>query len=298
MRTSERLASSLAASRACLAASSSSRSLAAVPSGSGGGGGAGCPLSMVASGSATGGASWCVRSAILASHAASAPGVAVCDLWSYDHRTPASAAVSIGSPRRSADWSSIAMREWQPAMTTAASLDAADTSTSLITPTELASAASPALPALPSSAVPRVPSELPLTMPTGTSLSVVRVPVLSKSTASILPAVGTRYGSVHMTPAFISAISAVFTARAVCIGRWRGTTDVTMMTHLRSSSCVVRSPFSSPFLNTKPLAISAKMSRMKSASRVSLESSPTFCCENSIIIISSPWAERKPERST
>eukprot|EP00966_Prymnesium_polylepis_P088969 2059014-Prymnesium_polylepis.1 len=47
-------------------------------------------------------------------------------------------------------------------------------------------------------------------------------------------------------PAFIRAISAVLTAMAVCIGSERGTTEVTMITHLSSSSCVVRSPFSSP----------------------------------------------------
>ena len=51
-------------------------------------------------------------------------------------------------------------------------------------------------------------------------------------------------------------------------------------------------------LKTKAEAASAKTSRMRSASIVSFESSPTFCCENSIIIISSPCAERKPERST
>ena len=81
--------------------------------------------------------------------------------------------------------------------------------------------------------------ELELTMPTGTSWSVVRVPVLSKRTASILPAVGTRKGSVHMTPAFMSAMRAVLTARAVCIGKWRGTTEVTMITHLRAHTSVV-----------------------------------------------------------
>ena len=42
----------------------------------------------------------------------------------------------------------------------------------------------------------------------------------------------------------------------------------------------------------------AKTSRMRSAKKVSTESSETFCCENSIIIISSPCADRKPDRST
>ena len=38
--------------------------------------------------------------------------------------------------------------------------------------------------------------------------------------------------------------------RRTCSGRWRGTTEVMMMTHFNNSSWVVRSPFSSPALKT------------------------------------------------
>ena len=88
------------------------------------------------------------------------------------------------------------------------------------------------------------------TTPTGTSWSVVKVPVLSKRQWLIFPAKGTRKGSVQKMPAFMSAIKAVFTAMAICTGSCRGTTEVMMMTHLSRSSCVVRSPFSSPFFST------------------------------------------------
>ena len=53
-----------------------------------------------------------------------------------------------------------------------------------------------------------------LTTHSGRRRSEVRVPVLSKRTASTLPAKGTRYGSVQKIPFFISAIKAVFTAAA------------------------------------------------------------------------------------
>lgn len=76
------------------------------------------------------------------------------------------------------------------------------------------------------------------------------VPVLSKRQCSSRPANGTRYGSTAMIPRFISAMSAVFTASAICMGSWRGTTDVTMMTHRSSSSCVVRSPLRRPSRKT------------------------------------------------
>lgn len=58
------------------------------------------------------------------------------------------------------------------------------------------------------------------------------------------------YGSVQKIPAFVRAMSAVLTAIAICMGKWRGTTEVIMITHLSSSSWVVRSPFSSPIFNT------------------------------------------------
>ena len=80
-----------------------------------------------------------------------------------------------------------------------------------------------------------------------------------------------------MTPVRISAISAVLTARAVCIGSERGTTDVTMRTQRSNSSCVVLSPFSTPRLKTAAEAKMAKMSSTSSAMPVSLESSLTFC---------------------
>mmetsp|Transcript_43668 Transcript_43668/g.108688 ORF Transcript_43668/g.108688 Transcript_43668/m.108688 type:complete len:308 (-) Transcript_43668:1196-2119(-) len=177
----------------------------------------------------------------------------------------------MGSPR-SAPSLAMEMSEWQPARTTAAGVPASDTCRSF--------------------------GESAFTIFTGTSWSVVSVPVLSKSTESILPANGTRYGSVQKMPAFMSAISAVLTAIAVCIGRERGTTDVMMITHLSSNSCVVRSPFSSPRLKTYAEATRAKHRRMNRASNVSLESSPTFCCENSIICMSSPCADEKPARRT
>ena len=178
------------------------------------------------------------------------------------------------------------MSEWQPASTTAQREE--DEATGSSSGSVVVSVVGE--PPKSAGRLPRLASTLPswLTMPTGTSLSVVRVPVLSKRMASILPAVGTRKGSVHMMPDLISAMSAVLTASAVCMGKWRGTTEVTMMTHLRRSSCVVRSPFSRPRRKTKKEAASANTSRMRRAIIVSTESSLTFCCENSIIIISSP----------
>mmetsp|Transcript_11530 Transcript_11530/g.36838 ORF Transcript_11530/g.36838 Transcript_11530/m.36838 type:complete len:400 (+) Transcript_11530:74-1273(+) len=136
------------------------------------------------------------------------------------------------------------------------------------------------------------------TTPMGTRRSVVSVPVLSKRQYLTRPAKGTRYGSMAMTPAFIKAISAVFTASAICMGSWRGTTDVTMMTQRSSSSCVVRSPFSSPRLKTYAADAIAKIRRTPSAMSVSRVSEDTFCWENSIICMSSPWADAKPVRST
>ena len=73
-------------------------------------------------------------------------------------------------------------------------------------------------------------------MPFAMSESVVSVPVLSKKVCVTVPAYGTRYGSVQKTCAFISAISAVLTASAVCIGSSGGTTDVMISTALSSSS--------------------------------------------------------------
>mmetsp|Transcript_2116 Transcript_2116/g.6630 ORF Transcript_2116/g.6630 Transcript_2116/m.6630 type:complete len:256 (+) Transcript_2116:3391-4158(+) len=71
-----------------------------------------------------------------------------------------------------------------------------------------------------------------------------------------------------------------------------------MITHLSSSSCVVRSPFSRPFWKTYADDTSAKTKRRSRAAMVSRESSETACCENSIICISSPCELEKPERST
>mmetsp|Transcript_41907 Transcript_41907/g.103361 ORF Transcript_41907/g.103361 Transcript_41907/m.103361 type:complete len:303 (-) Transcript_41907:510-1418(-) len=156
-----------------------------------------------------------------------APGSAVCLVCAYVHCTPSSAASSMGSPTSSGT-EETETSEWHPASTTAASMEASlnGTCAGAVGPSE------------------------PLVTPTGTSLSEVSVPVLSKSTESILPAKGTRYGSVQKMPFRISAIRAVLTAMAVCIGRWRGTTEVMMITHLSSNSCVVRSPRSIPLRST------------------------------------------------
>mmetsp|Transcript_29380 Transcript_29380/g.87886 ORF Transcript_29380/g.87886 Transcript_29380/m.87886 type:complete len:231 (+) Transcript_29380:453-1145(+) len=207
----------------------------------------------------------------------SAGGVATDVLASYVQPSARTAVSSMGSPT-SFD-PSAATSEWHAASTTAASLEA-----SLISRVFLGLASEPA------------PSAH--TTPWGTSLSVVSVPVLSKRQWRRRPAKGTRKGSVAMTPAFIRAISAVFTARAICMGSWRGTTEVTMMTQRRSSSCVVRSPFLRPSRKTYAAATSAKIKRMPRAPSVSRVSELTVCCENSIICMSSPWAEPKPVRST
>mmetsp|Transcript_4512 Transcript_4512/g.13274 ORF Transcript_4512/g.13274 Transcript_4512/m.13274 type:complete len:247 (-) Transcript_4512:1554-2294(-) len=169
-----------------------------------------------------------LRAPIARSSGSESPGFAVCEGASYLHPMPSSAAVSIGSPTSLEP--SMATREWQPASTTAQSGDASTTGRCC---GGLADAPAPAS-----------------RMPTGTSLSEVSVPVLSKKTASTLPAIGSRKGSVQKMPALSSAMRAVLTAIAVCIGRWRGTTDVRMMTQRSSSSCVVRSPFSSPLWKT------------------------------------------------
>ena len=66
--------------------------------------------------------------------------------------------------------------------------------------------------------------------------SVVSVPVLSNKQCVTLPARGTRKGSVQKTLALKSAMSAVLTASAVCIGSSGGTTEVRIRTH-RSKSC-------------------------------------------------------------
>lgn len=85
-----------------------------------------------------------------------------------------------------------------------------------------------------SSSLPPAPLRPPT--PTATSSSVVSVPVLSKRQASILPAMGTRNGSVQNTCIFIRVIRLLFTASAVCIGSSGGITDVTMRMQCRSSS--------------------------------------------------------------
>mmetsp|Transcript_32457 Transcript_32457/g.103530 ORF Transcript_32457/g.103530 Transcript_32457/m.103530 type:complete len:372 (+) Transcript_32457:4540-5655(+) len=188
---------------------------------------------------------------------------------------PSSAAVSMGSPTSFEP--SMATSEWQPASTMAASAEASSTG---------------------SCAGGRCPAAAALRIPTGTSLSEVSVPVLSNRTQSTLPAIGRRKGSVQKMPALRRAMSAVLTAMAVCIGKWRGTTEVRMMTQRRSNSCVVRSPFSRPFLKTKADEISAKTKSSISAAMVSRESSETACCENSIICISSPCELEKPVRRT
>mmetsp|Transcript_27783 Transcript_27783/g.93389 ORF Transcript_27783/g.93389 Transcript_27783/m.93389 type:complete len:330 (+) Transcript_27783:3019-4008(+) len=101
-----------------------------------------------------------------------------------------------------------------------------------------------------------------------------------------------------MMPAFINAIKAVFTASAICMGSCRGTTEVTIITHRSTSSCVVRSPLASPALRTYAAETIAKRRRTKSAPSVSRVSEDTCCCENSIICTNSPCDEEKPVRST
>ena len=66
-------------------------------------------------------------------------------------------------------------------------------------------------------------------------------------------------------PVLNSDMSAVFTASAICMGSWRGTTEVMMITHFNSNSCVVRLPFFRPSVNTYPAATKAKMSSTSSA---------------------------------
>mmetsp|Transcript_41840 Transcript_41840/g.98010 ORF Transcript_41840/g.98010 Transcript_41840/m.98010 type:complete len:819 (-) Transcript_41840:1372-3828(-) len=278
--TAERATRARASSR-CVVATSSSRSSflrSSLLNGGGGGGGGGVPSSAV-SAAASGGFSFVFKEAMPRSRAAVSPGVAVCVCGSYFQPTPCSAATSIGSPSSSAP-AEREMSEWQPA------------STSAVVPSASSTGCCAGHESVP------LAEQLGLRMPTGTSLSEVSVPVLSKHTASTLPATGSRKGSVQKMPALKSAIRAVFTAMAVCIGKWRGTTEVRMMTHLSRSSCVVRSPFSSPRLKTYADDASAKQKSSISAPIVSFESSETGCCANSIICMSSPCAEEKPERST
>mmetsp|Transcript_3236 Transcript_3236/g.9930 ORF Transcript_3236/g.9930 Transcript_3236/m.9930 type:complete len:309 (-) Transcript_3236:1078-2004(-) len=159
-------------------------------------------------------------------------GVAVAVAASYVQPSADTAFSSISSPTNLAPSSPpSATNAWHAASTTAAAAGASATSASSRGAASSGWASTP-------------------TTPAGTNRSVVSVPVLSKRQCFRRPANGTRYGSMAMIPDFISAMSAVLTASAICIGNCRGTTDVTMMTHRSNSSCVVRSPFFRPSRKT------------------------------------------------
>ena len=135
-------------------------------------------------------------------------------------------------------------------------------------------------------------------MPVATSLSLVSVPVLSKRQVSTLPEMGTRNGSVQNTDARISAMSAVLTAIAVCMGSSGGTTEVRMRMQRSTSSYWLRLPSLRPMMKTFPEAMSAKTSRMKRSTSVSHVSPVTCSDENSIMRISLPCVELNPVWST
>mmetsp|Transcript_357 Transcript_357/g.815 ORF Transcript_357/g.815 Transcript_357/m.815 type:complete len:270 (+) Transcript_357:2955-3764(+) len=201
-------------------------------------------------------------------------GAAVWVLGSKRHLMPMSAACSSGSPNV---LPSTCTSEWHPAMTREALLlDSAQLTSSEKVP----------------------PPPLGDTMPMATSLSEVRVPVLSNRQVSTLPARGTRKGSVQNTAARISASSAVFTAIAVCMGSSGGTTEVRMRMQRSTSSYWLRLPSFMPLMNTWPLAISANTRRMNRRISVS-HVSPVTCSElNSIMRISLPWVDPNPVCST
>mmetsp|Transcript_14096 Transcript_14096/g.44126 ORF Transcript_14096/g.44126 Transcript_14096/m.44126 type:complete len:209 (-) Transcript_14096:1244-1870(-) len=106
-----------------------------------------------------------------------------------------------------------------------------------------------------------------------------------------------RKGSVQKICAFISVISAVLTAIAVCSGSSGGTTRVMMSTQRSTSSYWLRLPALRPSLITCAAASSAKPSSNPSRASVSLVSLCTCSELYSIMRMSLPWLERKPVRS-
>mmetsp|Transcript_27019 Transcript_27019/g.66904 ORF Transcript_27019/g.66904 Transcript_27019/m.66904 type:complete len:478 (-) Transcript_27019:855-2288(-) len=193
------------------------------------------------------------------------------------------AASSIGSP---ISLPSTCSNEWQPPIT--AAIGAERSCTGRI----LSGAAGSALEA------PAAAEVGALITPRAMSWSVVIVPVLSKKAWVIFPANGTRNGSVQKTCAFISAISAVLTASAVCIGSSGGTTEVMMSTQRSISSYCDFFPSSSPLCSTYPAESSAKKSSRLSSPTVSILSAVTCAVENSIMRISSPCDDEKAVAST
>mmetsp|Transcript_1832 Transcript_1832/g.8184 ORF Transcript_1832/g.8184 Transcript_1832/m.8184 type:complete len:222 (+) Transcript_1832:2339-3004(+) len=193
-------------------------------------------------GSGTGGTVWCrfvgslaIASARLALASARAlslsgsgkfsVGSAVCDRGSNLHLTPMSAACSSGSPNV---LPSTCTSEWQPARTRDADFVASGHGVSSV----------------------NLPFSEGVTMPMATSLSEVRVPVLSNRVVSTLPEIGTLKGSVQKTDARISARRAVLTAIAVCMGSSGGTTLVRMRMHRSTSSYCERLPSFMPMTKT------------------------------------------------
>mmetsp|Transcript_32187 Transcript_32187/g.80918 ORF Transcript_32187/g.80918 Transcript_32187/m.80918 type:complete len:300 (+) Transcript_32187:2778-3677(+) len=251
--------------------------------GLGTGGGWGAPGSSLAM------AAWrCVSaSASSLSRAGSAKfsvGRAVCVLGSNLHFMPISAACSRGSPNvRPSTWTS----EWQPAITSDAFTLASGHGcrSPMPPPPLLAPAPAPA-------------SFLGVTTPIATSLSEVSVPVLSNRHVSTLPLSGTRKGSVQNTEARMRAMSAVFTAIAVCMGSSGGTTEVRMRIHRNTSSYWLRLPSRSPLMNTCPDANSANTSRMNRSTSVSHVSPVTASELNSIMRINLPCVDPNPVCST
>mmetsp|Transcript_5909 Transcript_5909/g.22336 ORF Transcript_5909/g.22336 Transcript_5909/m.22336 type:complete len:270 (+) Transcript_5909:2304-3113(+) len=200
-------------------------------------------------------------------------GSAVCDRGSNLHLTPMSAACSSGSPKV---LPSTCTSEWQPATTSDADLVASGHGVSSV----------------------NEPSSLGVTMPMTTSLSEVRVPVLSNRVVSTLPEMGTLKGSVQKTDARMSAMRAVLTAIAVCIGSSGGTTLVRMRMHRSTSSYCDRLPSFMPMTNTLPDATQAKTNRMKSNTKVSQVSPVTCSLLNSIMRINLPCVDENPVWST
>ena len=99
-------------------------------------------------------------------------------------------------------------------------------------------------------------------------------------------------------PFFMSAMSAVLTAIAICTGSWRGTTLVTMMTALSSSSCVVRVALLHPLAEDVRRARREREHEQHEQREQRLARVGRELRRDSIICISSPCALEKPARST
>mmetsp|Transcript_29064 Transcript_29064/g.60530 ORF Transcript_29064/g.60530 Transcript_29064/m.60530 type:complete len:278 (-) Transcript_29064:299-1132(-) len=211
-----------------------------------------------------------------------------------------SAALSSGSPVVSP---SINTREWHPARTNAASCDSfvmgvsKRLSVSSFPPFFFFDAAV-SFDEEVAMIDARSPTVFPPMTPTGTSSSVVNVPVLSNRQASSLPAMGTRYGSVQKICNFINVMSELFTARAICIGSSGGMTLVTMRMQCNSSSYWERFSSRKPWYSTYEEDATAKKKRRRRSSAVSFSCPLTFSCEPSIMRTSLPCAEEKPVRRT